>query len=182
MDAIRDHDSSLRVGAAWRTRGSPDLVRTPFAMPRAAEFLEVRALQTQTGQPREHFGSVVLKELLDNALDAAESHGLAPSLDVSLDAEDAMQYLTVADNGAGIPADVIEQILNFNVLVSDKAAYPAAAEVDRAEILEEFVSMPPLSWTAAVEQRVRARLSELDAEICERVRAWLAERGGGGSG
>ena len=37
--------------------------RVVFSTPRAAEFLELRALQSQTGQPVEEFGSVVIKEL-----------------------------------------------------------------------------------------------------------------------
>jgi hypothetical protein len=42
------------------------VTRTVFATPRAAEFLEVDALQRQTGQPQSAFGRVVLKELIDN--------------------------------------------------------------------------------------------------------------------
>ena len=57
--------------------------RTVFSTPRAAEFLETRALQAQTGQPAEAFGDVVIKELIDNALDAAESAGVAPVIDIS---------------------------------------------------------------------------------------------------
>ena len=44
--------------AVYRT---PTVERTVFATPRAAEFLELRALQAQTGQPVEAFGHVVVK-------------------------------------------------------------------------------------------------------------------------
>jgi DNA topoisomerase VI subunit B len=100
-----------------------DLVRQVFSTPRAAEFLEKRALQAQTGQPAHRFGDVVIKELVDNALDAAESVRVQPEVDVRVDVDDRVQRVTVTDNGAGMPAEVIGRILDFNVLVSDKAAY-----------------------------------------------------------
>ena len=70
--------------------------RVVFSTPRAAEFLELRSLQSQTGQPVEEFGSVVIKELLDNALDAAESAGNAPVITVTTDRVDDMVVVTVA--------------------------------------------------------------------------------------
>lgn len=97
--------------------------RTVFATPRAAEFLEPRALQAQTGQPRERFGDVIVKELLDNALDAAESVGVAPEVEISWKVTGDIQRITVADNGPGLRAEVIGRILDFGVLVSDKSAY-----------------------------------------------------------
>ena len=41
----------------------PTVERTVFSTSRAAEFLEVRALQAQTGQPAKAFGHVVLAAL-----------------------------------------------------------------------------------------------------------------------
>jgi DNA topoisomerase VI subunit B len=99
------------------------LERTVFATPRAAEFLEPRALQAQTGQPRERFGDVVVKELLDNALDAAEAAGVAPETEITWKVTGNTQLITIADNGPGLPGRLIERILDFGVLVSDKAAY-----------------------------------------------------------
>lgn len=97
--------------------------RTVFATSRAAEFLDARSLQAQTGRPRDRFGDVVIKELVDNALDAAESAGVEPEITVRASVEENLLRLRVTDNGAGIAASVVERILDFNVLVSDKAAY-----------------------------------------------------------
>jgi DNA topoisomerase VI subunit B len=99
------------------------LDRTVFATSRAAEFLEVRALQAATGQPRDRFGDVVVKELADNALDAAESAGTVPEIEISATVKGNLQLITVADNGPGMPPELIARILDFGVLVSDKAAY-----------------------------------------------------------
>ena len=85
-------------------RQRPTVKRTVFATPRAAEFLELRALQAQTGQPAEAFGHVVVKELLDNALDGAETAGRAPIIDIGTRTDDEVTFVTVSDNGAGITA------------------------------------------------------------------------------
>jgi hypothetical protein len=46
--------------------------RTTFETSRDSEYLDLRRLQAQTGQPVEMFAAVAFKELVDNALDAAE--------------------------------------------------------------------------------------------------------------
>ena len=112
----------------------PAVQRTIFATPRAAEFLELRALQAQTGQAADAFGDVVIKELLDNALDGAESAGRAPVIEIGTRTEDGIVFVTVTDNGAGITPNTVERIRDFTVLVSDKArtvALPAAPRAMR---------------------------------------------------
>jgi DNA topoisomerase VI subunit B len=103
--------------------GPGQLERTVFSTPRAAEFLEPRALQAQTGQPMDRFGDVIVKELLDNALDAAETAGAAPEIEITRETAGDIQRIAIADNGPGLPAAVIGRILDFDVLVSDKSAY-----------------------------------------------------------
>ena len=63
------------------------LHRELFATPRASEFFELRPLQAQTGQPADKLDAVVVKELMDNALDAAESVDGQP--DIALTIRDA---------------------------------------------------------------------------------------------
>lgn len=101
---------------------APDYRRV-FSTPRAAEFLDRSALQAQTGQPAARFGGVVVKELVDNALDAAESAGVNPVIEIGVVYDNDVQRVTVADNGSGLAAGVIDAILDFDVLVSDKAVY-----------------------------------------------------------
>jgi len=102
---------------------APVLERQVFATPRAAEFFELRALQAQTGQPWRRFGDVVVKELADNGLDAAESARVAPEIEISTRAAGDLQFVTVTDNGPGMPPELIRRILDYDVLVSDKSAY-----------------------------------------------------------
>jgi len=118
------------------------LARETFATSRAAEFFELRALQAQTGQPAHRFADVLVKELVDNALDAAETAGVQP--DISLDVVKATGLLsiTVADNGPGMPPKLVEQVLDFSVLVSDKAAYRSPTRGLQGNALKTVVGIP----------------------------------------
>lgn len=54
------------------------LQRQHFSISRAAEYFKRSEMQAQTEQPVPQFLPVILKELVDNSLDAAESAGLQP--------------------------------------------------------------------------------------------------------
>jgi DNA topoisomerase VI subunit B len=116
--------------------------RVVFSTPRAAEFLELRALQAQTGQPVDEFGSVVIKELLDNALDAAETAGNAPVITITTEVDGDVQRVTVSDNGTGITADTITRICDFNNTVSDKARYRGPARGAQGNALKTLLGIP----------------------------------------
>ena len=75
----------------------------------AADFLEVGGLQKSTGASSNHWGNVVIKELLDNALDAAESASGQPVVSIKLaHVEGNLILITVTDNGDGMSAGVID--------------------------------------------------------------------------
>ena len=124
------------------SRQRPTVERTVFATPRAAEFLELRALQAQTGQPAEAFGHVVVKELLDNALDGAETAGRAPIIDIGTRTDDEVTFVTVSDNGAGITPAVVADLCDFNMLVSDKARYRGPARGAQGNALKTLLGIP----------------------------------------
>lgn len=116
--------------------------RVVFSTPRAAEFLELRSLQSQTGQPADEFGSVVIKELLDNALDAAETAGAAPVITITTEAHGDVVRVTVSDNGTGITPDTITRICDFNNTVSDKARYRGPARGAQGNALKTLLGIP----------------------------------------
>ena len=124
--------------AVYRT---PTVERTVFATPRAAEFLELRALQAQTGQPVEAFGHIVVKELLDNALDGAETAGRAPNIDITTRTDDGITFVTVTDNGAGITPATVDDVCDFTVLVSDKARYRGPARGAQGNALKTLLGI-----------------------------------------
>ena len=119
------------------------LERRTFSTSRAADFLEQRALVSQTGQPERRFGDVVLKELLDNALDASEAAGAVPcAIEVTTRAGEDVQTVTVSDSGAGIPPAVVERILDFTTLTSDKALYRSPCRGAQGNALKTIIGIP----------------------------------------
>ncbi len=94
--------------------------RRTFVISRGLEYFTEAELRMQIGASRDAWRVAILKELIDNALDASEV-GSAPEIDVEVD-EDG---IIVADNGPGIPAETIERSLDYNVRVSDKLGYIA---------------------------------------------------------
>jgi len=96
------------------------LIRQTFTVSRELEYFTERELTTQTGYSRRHWLSVILKELLDNALDACETARIEPDITIGICDGDT---LYVKDNGSGIPTETITKILDFSTRTSDKQAY-----------------------------------------------------------
>jgi DNA topoisomerase VI subunit B len=127
------------------------LQRTTFAASRAAEYFDARQLSTLTGTPTSDFANVVLKELVDNSLDACEvgEAGVAPEIAVTVDTEplegevvgNAIRIM-VADNGPGIPSEVVRRLLDYEVRVSDKAAYRSPTRGAQGNALKTVIGIP----------------------------------------
>src|SRR5215207_9017884 len=122
------------------------LERTTFEFSRAREYFEARELATLTGQEPENFATVVLKELVDNALDACEMAGVAPHITVEVDGDvtvvDAEIRISVTDNGGGIPPEVVAKVLDYNIRVSDKSAYRSPTRGAQGNALKAVVGIP----------------------------------------
>jgi len=97
----------------------PVLHRTAFVTDRTLEFFTESELTTQMGYGRQLWPLVLAKELIDNALDACETSNESPEISITLE-PDAM---TIADNGPGIPAEIIKESLDYHVRISDKKHY-----------------------------------------------------------
>ena len=113
-------------------------------MLRSGEFLELRALQAQTGQHVDAFGDVVVKELLDNALDAAETASREPVIEIATRTDDNrdITFVTVSDNGAGISSDIVTRLLDFDRLVSDKARYRSPTRGAQGNAFKTLLGIP----------------------------------------
>lgn len=113
------------------------LQRETFTVSREMEFFQERELTAQVGIDRRRWPFVILKELMDNALDACETAGVAPELEVTV----GENTITVSDNGPGLPADVITRILDFNTRTSDKEAYRSPTRGQQGNALKTIVGM-----------------------------------------
>jgi DNA topoisomerase VI subunit B len=106
-----------------------------------------------TGQPYGRFGAVVLKELLDNAVDATEhataiaaytASGDTPRVSIVWhpDAETDTALLTVTDNGCGIPPSTVAAALNFHLFASDKVIYRSPTRGAQGNALKTIAGIP----------------------------------------
>lgn len=122
-----------------RTRqAGPKLTRQHFETSRSLDFLSRKELIAQTGHQVREWPLVCLKELVDNALDACEESGTAPVIDIEVDETS----ITVIDNGPGIPASVIESVLDFGVRVSSREAYVSPSRGAQGNALKTVIAMP----------------------------------------
>jgi DNA topoisomerase VI subunit B len=102
------------------------------------EFFSEKELTAQVGHSKEDWPLVVLKELVDNALDACEEARVAPVIDVTVD-EGGIQ---VSDNGPGIPESTVKDMLNFTVRVSSREAYVAPDRGAQGNALKTILAIP----------------------------------------
>ena len=114
------------------------LNRETFRTSREMDFFSARELVTQTGHEVTEWPLVVLKELLDNSLDACEEADIAPEIEVSADPAG----LTVTDNGPGIPSRTIAETLDFTVRTSSREAYVSPTRGAQGNALKTLVTMP----------------------------------------
>lgn len=84
------------------------------------EFFSEKELAMQIGHDPDAWPLALLKELIDNGLDAAENGAGEPPLLMIEVSDDAV---SVHDNGPGLPAATIDRSLDYTVRVSDKNHY-----------------------------------------------------------
>ena len=114
------------------------LERTTLTTSRLLDFCSEKELVAQTGHDVEDWPLVVLKELVDNALDACEEAGVAPEIAVTV----GSGGIEVADNGPGIPESTIEGVLDFSSRVSSREAYVAPDRGAQGNALKTIAAIP----------------------------------------
>ena len=118
--------------------GTVQLQRERFELSRMMEFFSERELTAQIGHSRHYWPVALLKELLDNSLDACESANLAPVIHVALQ-DDA---LIVTDNGPGLPLATLKKSLDYTVRVSDKTGYVSPSRGQQGNALKTLWAAP----------------------------------------
>lgn len=114
------------------------LQRETFRTSRLLDFCSEKELAAQTGHAPAQWPLVVLKELVDNALDACEEADIAPEITITVD----KIGITVTDNGPGIPAETVNGVLDFTVRVSSREAYVSPTRGAQGNALKTIVAMP----------------------------------------
>jgi len=114
------------------------LQRTTFKTSRLLEFCSRKELVAQTGHEPDDWPLVIVKELIDNGLDACEEAGIAPVIRVTV----ARGRIRVRDNGPGIPPETVASILDFTSRTSSREAYVAPDRGRQGNALKAIIAMP----------------------------------------
>jgi DNA topoisomerase VI subunit B len=101
------------------------------------EFCARHELVNQTGHDVWEWPLVVVKELIDNGLDACEEVGITPIISVEVSGD----RITIADNGPGIPPSVIDGVLDYSIRVSSREAYCSPTRGSQGNALKTILPM-----------------------------------------
>lgn len=112
--------------------------RETFATSRRLEFLSLSELEKQSGYDRDRWPEVIVKELVDNALDACEESGVPP--EVSIEITD--RYIVVTDNGPGMPPETVQGIVDLDRRVSSRESYMAPDRGAQGNASKVLLGMP----------------------------------------
>lgn len=96
-------------------------VRLALTSPVAADMFTQKGLETATGHTVDRLLPALVKELVDNSLDACEEAGTDPEIVIEFDETG----LRVTDNGPGIPPSTVELMADLNHRVSSRKNYAA---------------------------------------------------------
>jgi hypothetical protein len=118
-------------------RRQPKLTRVAFRVSRLMEFCTIRELQNQTGHSVYDWPQVVLKELMDNALDACEEAEIAPVISIAVEPGS----VAIRDNGTGIKPATIKSILDYTIRVSSREAYVSPTRGAQGNALKTILAM-----------------------------------------
>jgi DNA topoisomerase VI subunit B len=130
--------AAVSLQSVPRRGPAAQLDRATFTTSRLLDFFSEKELIAQTGHSTSQWPIVVLKELVDNALDACEEANVAPDIEIVVDDTG----ITVIDNGPGIPAKTVAAVLDYSVRVSSREAYIAPDRGAQGNALKTIVAMP----------------------------------------
>ena len=130
---------TMTMSSATAARGRQKLEREVFTLSRQLEYFTADELTKQTGYDRDRWWpDVISKELFDNGLDGAEMAGVAPEIAVCWSGS----RLMVADNGGGIPAEVVGKLIDYSTRTSDKLAYVSPTRGAQGNAWKTLLAMP----------------------------------------
>jgi DNA topoisomerase VI subunit B len=112
------------------SKAAATLNRTVFETSRELEFFSEKELMMQIGYNKALWPLALLKELIDNSLDACEVASIAPEIEVTI----GKKSFSVQDNGPGLPEATMLKSTDYLIRVSDKAYYvsPTRGQIGNA--------------------------------------------------
>ncbi len=131
-----------------RPRQEPDepahkIERVAFTTSRLMEFCTEKELVAQTGHESYEWPRVVVKELVDNGIDACEEAEIAPVIKVAITTGKSGKptRIVVTDNGPGISAATITGIIDYDIRISSREAYVSPTRGRQGNALKTILPM-----------------------------------------
>jgi hypothetical protein len=122
--SVLNAERPIRAGAGAAAL-APRLTRETFRTSRLLEFCSRKELVAQTGHDIADWPLVILKEGIDNAVDACEEAGIAP--EISIKVSTMTGEISISDNGPGIPAKTVGSAPFSTIRCVHHPARPIAA-------------------------------------------------------
>jgi len=119
----------------------PPAERVRFKTPRNFDFFSEESLTKQIGHDRKEWPIALLKELIDNGLDACEIGGAAPPVIKVTIGKDGF---SVRDNGPGLPRATLAGSLNYDIRISDKTYYVSPTRGQQGNALKCVWAAPSI--------------------------------------
>jgi hypothetical protein len=116
--------------------------RVAFTTSRLMEFASKKELIAQTGHEAYRWPEVIIKELVDNGIDACEEFETAPVIKIAIiNGKGKPTRIVIEDNGPGIPAETIAGIINYNVRISSREALISPTRGRQGNALKTILPM-----------------------------------------
>jgi hypothetical protein len=117
--------------------------RVAITTSRLMEFCTEKELVAQTGHESYEWPRVIVKELVDNCIDACEESETAPVIKVRIKTGKSGRptRIVIEDNGPGIPTETITGIIDYNVRVSSREAYISPTRGRQGNALKTILPM-----------------------------------------
>ncbi len=101
-----------------------------------ADYFIEDELIKKIGLPKYYWNDVIMKELIDNALDSIE-----PLLEKRIDIVRQVYGLGIFDNGEGLSSETVKRIYNFNSYISKNRHFVTASRGKQGNGLKTIISI-----------------------------------------
>lgn len=113
-----------------------DINRVVCKTSRIVDYFTEDGLIKQIGLTKEYWNKVIVKEIIDNALDAIE-----PLNNKEIHIVQSEFSLGIYDNGNGISSEIIKSIYDFKFYVSQNRVYVTASRGKQGNGLKTIISI-----------------------------------------
>jgi DNA topoisomerase VI subunit B len=147
-----------------KTGAASNIARVPFTTSRELEFFTESELTTQIGYRKGLWPIVLIKELIDNAIDACETTATGA---IEIVVQLAKDSISVSDNGPGLSGKIIKGVVDYRSRISDKKHYiaPTRGQLGNALKCVVAAALVATGETSLIEIASRGRRHMIEIQL-----------------